>query len=108
MKVLIPICPICQKLNVPPAHITGHACKGTPKTPSAASLAQRKAASKMPRGLKTFWIHTATGLKITVRERSLDCACKKYSLKLSDVKWYCVVDKAPRGGRLCVGGSPKT
>lgn len=50
MKITVPICPICQKLNVPPAHITGHANKGTPKTPSAASLAQRKAASKMPRG----------------------------------------------------------
>ena len=49
MKITIPICPICQKRNVPPAHITGHANAGTKKTLSPEGLRQRKNASKMPR-----------------------------------------------------------
>jgi hypothetical protein len=46
----------------------------------------------MPRGLKTFWIHTTSGLRINAQGRSLDDACKKYNLGLSDVKSHCVIE----------------
>jgi hypothetical protein len=51
-KILIPCCPVCKKNNVTPAHITGHANKGTKKTMSKAALDQRKTALKAARKAK--------------------------------------------------------